>query len=180
MKKLLSILCALLILLTAATAETADVYSVSPDVSIEATGNVHIRREPHLGTEDMGVLEKGDSLPFAADVSVDERGIAWYKADYNGEEGWISSRYSMLTDGTVDGMEYDPLLCDCELYLLNDVTLAIDPVKGIGAVNVEAHETVFATGYSYCPAKEDTYYLVQYDGEYGWVNGLCVSFPTAE
>ena len=63
---------------------------------VKATGNVHVRKKPNLKGDDMGSLPAGTNLSYLGDKKTDERGVVWYKVNYNGKVGWVSSRYSKI------------------------------------------------------------------------------------
>ena len=63
---------------------------------VRATGNVHVRKKPRLSGDDMGSISAGTTLSYLGDKSTDDRGVVWYKVNYNGKVGWVSSRYSKI------------------------------------------------------------------------------------
>lgn len=63
---------------------------------IKATGDVHVRRHPDIDAESLGVLYKGETLPFKGEVRVDDRGVYWGKVSFNGMNGWVSSKYAKI------------------------------------------------------------------------------------
>ena len=58
------------------------------------TGNTNVRTGPGLKYKIIGVLHKGDETRYLGKSSTDERGVAWYKVEWNGKTGWVSSRYT--------------------------------------------------------------------------------------
>lgn len=66
---------------------------------VQATGDVNLRKSPSLDGKRVDVLYKGESLPSLGKTAVDERGVAWYKVNYKGQECWCSSTYSKLVYG---------------------------------------------------------------------------------
>lgn len=67
---------------------------VSGGRSIRTTGNVNVRRGPGLYYASIGTARKGSTLTYLGSSKRDDRGVTWYKVNYNGYEGWVSSRYS--------------------------------------------------------------------------------------
>lgn len=64
---------------------------------VEATkGNSNLRTGPGLDYDDIGTMHKGDTATFLGNTSVDERGVTWYYVNFNGDIGWVSSRYTKL------------------------------------------------------------------------------------
>lgn len=64
---------------------------------VRATGgDTHVRTGPGLGYRSIGVLYQGQSVSYADDTSVDNRGVAWYAIHWNGNVAWVSSMYTSL------------------------------------------------------------------------------------
>ena len=63
---------------------------------VETTASIHVRTAPDVNSASLAALPKGNKLPFLGVISVDDRGIAWFKISFNGKEAWISSKYSKL------------------------------------------------------------------------------------
>lgn len=61
---------------------------------VKATGDVYVRRKPDKDSDDIGLLYKGTIVSYLHDTEWDWRGVAWYKVNYNGSVGWVSSKYS--------------------------------------------------------------------------------------
>jgi len=69
---------------------------------VEATnGDSNLRTGPGLGYQDIGTVKNGECARYLNMSSVDERGVRWYKVFYNGDEGWLSSRYTTLREDVV-------------------------------------------------------------------------------
>ena len=64
--------------------------------SAEITGgSVNVRSGPGTGTRILGVVHKGDLLPYQGETqNVDGRD--WYLIEYQNENGWVSSKYARL------------------------------------------------------------------------------------
>ena len=90
MKKLLSVLLALSLILSlaagAAVAETTYVYING--------ATVHVR--DGAGTEywSLGIAHKGEALVYKNSIVTDDRGVDWYKVSFKGTTGYVSSRYA--------------------------------------------------------------------------------------
>ena len=61
---------------------------------VKTTGQVNVRKGPSLDSASIGVLAAGTIVSYLGTTKKDERGVAWYKINYNGVVGWVSSRYS--------------------------------------------------------------------------------------
>ena len=58
------------------------------------TGNTNVRTGPGLKYRIIGVLHKGDETKYLGKSAKDDRGVTWYKVEWNGRTGWVSSRYT--------------------------------------------------------------------------------------
>ncbi|MBQ8110548.1 MAG: SH3 domain-containing protein [Clostridia bacterium] len=67
------------------------------------SGDSHVRTGPGLSYTSLGVLKKGSGANYLNESSVDNRGVAWYKISYKGNTAWVSSRYTVLRDGSWGG-----------------------------------------------------------------------------
>ena len=63
---------------------------------VKTTANVNIRKGPGLDYARMGTVPEDVYLSYLGSTKKDDRGVKWYKVNYNGNVGWISSRYSKL------------------------------------------------------------------------------------
>ena len=64
---------------------------------VKATGgNSNLRSEPNLNGKDLGTMHKGETATYLGSSSVDQRGVTWYRVQFEGKTGWVSSRYTTL------------------------------------------------------------------------------------
>lgn len=63
-----------------------------------ATADVNVRSAPGTDARIIGVLKKGYTAPYQ-EVIQEWGGRDWYLIEFNGENGWVSSRYSEVTVG---------------------------------------------------------------------------------
>ena len=61
---------------------------------IKTTGNVNVRKGPGLDYGTLGTLAKGTIVSYLGATKKDNRGVAWYKINFNGSVGWVSSKYA--------------------------------------------------------------------------------------
>ncbi len=61
---------------------------------VKTTGNVHIRKKPDKDSASLGTVEAGVYLSYLGESKYDDRDVKWYKVNYNGKVGWVSSKYS--------------------------------------------------------------------------------------
>jgi len=75
-------------------------------------GSVNVRSAPNTSARVLGVVHEGDRLPWQGIVQNTD-GRDWYLIEYAGENGWVSSKYSELSDsGGVAGGR----ICDVAKY----------------------------------------------------------------
>ena len=64
--------------------------------NVTFSGSVNVRTGPGLDYGKLGTVNKGQTLTYAGDTRYDNRGLAWYSVYYNGNTGWVSSRYTII------------------------------------------------------------------------------------
>ena len=84
---------ALLIFLGLAAACLVPALAEADTAYVQVTGEVNFRSGPGLDYDSYGTISAGEALEFD-DTEEDERGVLWYRVEYNGAEGWISSKYA--------------------------------------------------------------------------------------
>ena len=67
----------------------------APKRVIVSGGNVNVRSAPGTDSRILGVVHAGDTLPYQ-DVTKTHDGRDWYLVAYEGENGWVSSKYSRI------------------------------------------------------------------------------------
>lgn len=83
--------------LIAAALVLALMLGVGALADVKTTGNVYLRTGPGLNYSKITAVRPGTTLKYLGETSIDNRGVAWYKVDHNGE-CWVSSRYSTLRE----------------------------------------------------------------------------------
>lgn len=63
---------------------------------VRITGSVYVRTSPKKTASKLGTAHSGQELKYRNKMSTDSRGIAWYAVVFNGDYGWVSSKYSYL------------------------------------------------------------------------------------
>ena len=73
--------------------------TLPPTQAVKITGgSVNVRSGPGtVNTRILGVVHSGDKLPFQDNVK-EVDGRPWYLVEYKGENGWVSSKYSVVVD----------------------------------------------------------------------------------
>jgi len=65
---------------------------------VVATADVNVRAAPGTDARIIGVLKKSYTAPYQ-EVKQEWSGREWYLIEFNGENGWVSSKYSEVTVG---------------------------------------------------------------------------------
>lgn len=63
---------------------------------VQATASVNIRLAPKKTAAILGFVTKGTKLTYRGKYVKDSRGVTWYHVYFDGQNGWISSKYSKL------------------------------------------------------------------------------------
>lgn len=69
--------------------------SIGKAQRVEATGDVNVRSAPGTGHKVLGVLKKGETAPYQGERSAVD-GRDWYLIEFDGKNGWVSSRYAVM------------------------------------------------------------------------------------
>ena len=135
------------------------------DTTVEVTGGeVHLRRTPSLNGAKLATMKKGDRLTYLNETSTDSRGVVWYYVSANGKTGWISSKYTRLTNGSSGEYRVAEITGD-QVYL-----------RGSASLNGRIIDTLYkgATPLYLNESKQDsrgvTWYYVRANGGAGWVS----------
>ena len=69
--------------------------SIGKAQRVEATGNVNVRSAPGTASKVLGVLKKGETALYQGERSAVD-GRDWYLIEFEGKNGWVSSKYSKV------------------------------------------------------------------------------------
>ena len=61
-------------------------------------GDCSIRAKANKDSTRLGVIKEGKTAEYLGKSKKDSRGVVWYKIEYQGVTGWVSSRYADLYD----------------------------------------------------------------------------------
>lgn len=136
------------------------------ELGVSATdGQTNIRSRGSLSGRILGVLPMDATATFLNETNVDDRGVVWYYVRYDGLEGWVSSRYTLL--GSPRGYTRKVIAEDGQTYIRSMGALAgdIEGVlpKGATATYLDARAT---------DGRGVVWYYVRYQGVVGWVSSL--------
>lgn len=76
--------------------------------TVIVTGSsVHMRAGAGTNAESMMLLKKGDNAEYLGETVTDASGMQWHKISFAEKTGWISAKYSKLTDSACENSEAD-------------------------------------------------------------------------
>lgn len=183
-KKLLAILLCFVALTSSAFAENV----------VEATGgSCNVRSGPGLDYEKIGVVEFGESYEYEEYAEADERGVEWYCINFDGSEGWVSSRYCSVVSATAEqetetemieqtietaepAAEMDPEryeVCNCVKAVGGDCNIRTGPgnaYETIGALKKDS--SVSYAGEFTSDDRGVEWYKIYTTGGTGWVTSV--------
>lgn len=164
MKQIKRTLAALIVLalclsMVAALAESGTVWT---------TGNVNMRKGPGLGYSSIRSLSAGKKLSFDK-TSTDDRGVKWYRIEYKGRTGWISSKYATEKKPSGGGSGSGSS-SDGKVTTTADVNLRAGAGKGYDVLRTIPEGTSLSYDKT---AKDDrgvVWYRVTYKKRTGWIS----------
>ena len=69
--------------------------SIGKAQRVEATADVYVRSAPGKDNRELGVLKRGETAPYQGERSAVD-GRDWYLIEFDGKNGWVSSKYSKV------------------------------------------------------------------------------------
>lgn len=64
--------------------------------TLRTTGDVNIRTGPGMEYAIVGMIRANSNASYQGESRTDERGVVWYRIAWDGNEGWVSSKYAEL------------------------------------------------------------------------------------
>ena len=129
------------------------------DGDVEAGAQVNVRSGPGLSYRDLGTIYSGDTLEYLEKSSIDNRGVVWYKVEYKGEPGWVSSKYCELFG------EVYVYATDGQSYIRQNPNL-----NGKALTVMHEGEAAEYLGKTSIDNRGVAWYKVEFDGWTGWVS----------
>ena len=136
---------------------------------VTATGSCNVRAGAGLGYDSLAVMWTGDTASYLGSSSTDSRGVAWYKVNYGGVIGWVSSAYGKLNGGasSSSGGSWS----SGTVSITGDVWLRTGPGLDYDEItNIGKGATATYLGNSSVDGRGVTWYKIQYKSHTGWVS----------
>jgi len=128
-------------------------------------GDCNMRMTPSLNGEIIKILKEGYITIYEGRTSTDNRGVDWYCVSYDGNEGWVSSKYarfgsyaSVTSYGYVKATSY-------KVNLRDDPNLAGEDIG-----TMDKGETATYLGKKSTDSRGVVWYKVRFNGKTGWVS----------
>lgn len=64
--------------------------------TLRTTGDVNIRKGPGKEYQIVGTIKADSTASYQGQSRKDERGVVWYSVEWDGKNGWVSSKYAEL------------------------------------------------------------------------------------
>lgn len=133
----------------------------------------YIRNAPGLGGTILYTVPVGASATYMGDTAVDNRGVVWYYATYNGIVGWMSGLQVSLhyTDADSDDQGSDTIVAIQEHCYIRDA-------PGLNGKILDTVPVGSRAAYLYDTSVDSrgvTWYYALYNGIVGWMSGLQVA-----
>lgn len=135
-------------------------------------GDCNVRKSPSLDGKNLGAIAEGERLPYLGESSTDERGVIWYKVKYNGDTGWISSKFASLNKKTTS---YGSMVGNY-VYAAGNSNVRREPIldgKILGTM--KEGEVASFTGSTSTDDRGVVWYKVNFNGITGWVSSKYTS-----
>ncbi|MGN0185909.1 MAG: SH3 domain-containing protein [Aristaeellaceae bacterium] len=133
-------------------------------------GSVNIRSKAGTSYKVVGSMPSGAYGTCLGTAAKDTRGVVWYKVNYNGVTGWVSSRYSKITnskDSSSGGSS------DTVKVVGGDVTIRAKANKTSTKLGYIAEGKVATyLGKTSTDTRGVQWYYISYNGTKGWISSM--------
>ena len=131
-------------------------------------GQCHMRLTPQLDAEVVLILEEGSRAAYQGQTSTDSRGVDWYLVFYNGQSGWVSSKYAKLSVNTASAVTSSGSYVKATSHKVN---LRDEPnLAGEDIGTMDKGETATYLGKKSTDSRGVVWYKVRFNGKTGWVS----------
>ena len=128
-------------------------------------GQCNLRLTPDLNGEVLAILKEGVRAVYEGSTSTDNRGVDWYQVSYNGQAGWVSSRYARFGNYT-SAASYGYVKATSHKVNLRD-----EPnLNGEDIGTMDKGETATYLGKKSTDSRGVVWYKVRFNGKTGWVS----------
>ena len=139
---------------------------------VQATGgDVYLRTSPNLNGGKLNAMQENETASYLNGSAVDERGVLWYYVNFEGEAGWVSSRYSQLYGADLMLPDFSATSSAYVKAIGGDLNLRTSPNLNGSKVTVmkEGQTAAYLNGSS-VDDRGVVWYKVSFNGKTGWVS----------
>lgn len=139
---------------------------------VQATGgDVYLRTSPNLNGDKLDAMQENQTAAYLNGSAVDERGVLWYYVSFEGEAGWVSSRYSKLYGASIVLPDFSVTSSAYVKAVGGDVNLRTSPSLNGGKLTAmkEGQTAAYLNGSS-VDDRGVVWYKVSFNGKTGWVS----------
>ena len=133
-------------------------------------GSVNIRSKAGTSYKVVGSMPSGAYGTCLGTAAKDTRGVVWYKVKYNGVTGWVSSRYSKITnskDSSSGGSS------DTVKVVGGDVTIRAKANKTSTKLGyISEGKVATYLGKTSTDSRGVQWYYISYNGTKGWISSM--------
>ena len=133
-------------------------------------GSVNIRSKAGTSYKVVGSMPSGAYGTCLGTAAKDTRGVVWYKVKYNGVTGWVSSRYSKITnskDSSSGGSS------DTVKVVGGDVTIRAKADKTSTKLGyISEGKVATYLGKTSTDSRGVQWYYISYNGTKGWISSM--------
>ena len=135
-------------------------------------GSVNIRSNAGTSYKVLGSMPSGAYGTCMGMAAKDSRGVIWYKVKYNGVTGWVSSRYSKVTNSKDSGSSGGSSSSGDSVKVVGgDVTIRSKADKTSSKLGYIAEgKTATYLGKTRTDSRGVQWYYISYNGIKGWVS----------
>ena len=131
---------------------------------VAVSGDVNVRSGPGLDYAILNTMYAGETALYLGSTGVDERGVLWYRVEYEGQPGWVSSVYAALT-GSED---YEPAVVE---GVSGDSNVRTGPGLGYASVGtLYMGDCADYLGASSIDERGVAWYCIRFGGQTAWVS----------
>lgn len=136
-----------------------------------AGGDVYVRNAPTLNGGKVDAMQENETASYLGSSAVDDRGVIWYYVNFEGDTGWVSSRYSKLYGASVMLPDFSSASSAYVKAVGGDVYLRTSPSLNGGKLSAmkEGQTAAYLNGSS-VDDRGVVWYKVSFNGKTGWVS----------
>ncbi len=149
---------------------TGTTTKVNADYIRIVGGSVNIRSSASKTSKSKGTIPNGGVADCLGTAKTDSRGVKWYKIEYKGKTGWVSSQYAQPTN---DGSPSEDSSSTASRVRIvgGDCSIRSKANKDSTRLGViKSGKTATYLGKSSKDSRGVVWYKIKYDGVTGWVS----------